>query len=118
MTLRPRFATLEGANQTQGANTMPWKLVMIDVGDEDANLKGLRLQDAFAAIFLNVGAPRGAVMLGGLDIHDKKYRYYFSPAAVRIADPLLASYSAQDCPAPPQKLLPFLVGNAGDRVTG
>jgi hypothetical protein len=91
---------------------MRWKQIMFD-GDDTVG--PAQLQTGFEAVFFAANAPRGAVMMGGFDPFANKYRYFFSPVALRILGALLASYSTENCNRPSQREVPFLVGNEADK---
>jgi hypothetical protein len=90
---------------------MSWKKVTLNADDIAAGVDN-RLQEAFAARFIAVGAPHDAVMYGNLDTAAEGYHFFFSPAAVAIAGPLLDSYASVDCPEPAPGTFAVLVRNA------
>jgi hypothetical protein len=69
------------------------------------------IQDAFAKIFIGLGAPRDAGMFGSLALGD--HTLFFSPGAVRIAKPILDYYGAVECAAPLRSEVAILAANTG-----
>ena len=90
---------------------MSWKKVTLSSEDITAGAEH-RLQEAFATRFIAAGSPPDAVMYANLDTAEEGFRIFFSPAAVVIAGPLLASYSPVDCSEPAPGSFAMLVGNS------
>src|ERR1700735_1331706 len=96
---------------------IPWKKVTLIAKDVTAG-KNFQLQNEFTAIWMAAGAPSNAAMYGDMVLHDDLYRFYFTPAAVMLALPLLERFGAQDCPEPDVKQLAVHVRNSGaDRTS-
>jgi len=89
---------------------MNWYTVRFS-NDEVANGRHMALQDAFAKIFIQSGAPIDAGMFGS--IAPGLADCYFSPGAARIAMPLIAAYHGVVCQAPRQADMAILVANHG-----
>ena len=73
-----------------------------------------RIQDAFASLLTDVGAPPGAAMFG-LPRDDNGADLYFTPPASRIAKNLLKENGALPCLPPVNEGdMALLVGGKGD----
>jgi hypothetical protein len=90
---------------------MSWRKVTLNSNDIAAGADN-RLHEAFTARFIAVGAPHNALMYANLDTAAEGYHFFFSPAAVAIAGPLLNSYAPIDCPEPAPGTFAVLVRNA------
>lgn len=71
-----------------------------------------QLQDAFEKMFMDTVAPEDAAMFENAPSPDE-HCFYFSPGAVTIFGPILKSYGATECEAPPRGGTSLLVGHAG-----
>lgn len=78
---------------------MSWKKIKLS-RDEIAAGKMGKLQDAYLARFMAAGFPQDAFMYANLDSAAEGHQIMFSPTAVKIAGPLLAPYTLEDCPEP------------------
>jgi len=77
---------------------MKWKRVEFDDADMTTG-KFEKLQMAFTNIMLESGAPAGVAMYGYKD-SQKPNHFFFTPDAVRIADPILEEFGAIECDEP------------------
>jgi len=102
---------LFGAPTNLGENIMSWKKVTLSSEDITAGAEH-RLQEAFVTRFIAAGSPHDAVMCANLDTAVQGFHIFFSPAAVVIAGPLLASYSPVDCSEPAPGSFAVLVRNS------
>jgi hypothetical protein len=69
----------------------------------------MRLQEAFEEAFMAAAGPMSAAMFKN---DPGEYAFYFSPAAVDIFRPVLATYRATECEAPRGAETSLLVGDA------
>jgi hypothetical protein len=92
-------------------NIMSWKKVTLSGHDIGAGAEH-RLQEDFATRLIAAGAPHDAVVYGNLDTAVEGFHFFFSPAAVVIAGPLLDSYSPVDCSEPVPGSFVVLVRNS------
>jgi hypothetical protein len=90
---------------------MPWKKVTLSPADISAG-RAMLLQETFSKRWMELGAPSRAVMYGNKDTIRDGHQFYFSPAAVEIAGPLLTLHEAVECPAPTQGSFVVLVKNS------
>ena len=92
---------------------MSWKVVTISPDDMAAG-RAMELQNGFAAIWMSVGAPPSAAMYGDKSIaDDRKFHFYFTPAAALLALAFLESFGAVDCPNQDATKLAVHVANSG-----
>ena len=75
--------------------------------------KGQKLADAFMVLLIaNAGLPRDAALFCRRSEDFKKMFYYFSPAAMQIARPLIERHGATPCSAPLRGTVDLAVGDA------
>jgi hypothetical protein len=92
---------------------MGWyKVTMLPA--EIVNRKAIRLQEAFADVFVKLGGPEDAGMFGSLDV--MRNEYFFSPGAVRIFEPAIVAYGGIQCEAPKRSEVAMLVVNHDARA--
>ena len=89
---------------------MSWKCVIFSPQGIAAGRKAA-LQNAFASLWMAAGAPPDAAMYGAKSVRDG--RCFFTPAAGKLAGPLLQNYGAVDCAEPDLRALIVLVKNEG-----
>jgi len=87
---------------------MPWYKVTLTHADIAAQ-KHQFLQNAFTLIATSHHAPKDAAMF--FDPTIGVHEYYFSPGAVLIAMPMLATYCGVECDAPARSSVRLLVGH-------
>lgn len=89
---------------------MPWYKVELSWDDITAD-KHRQLQDAFTALFIANGGPKGAAMVASSDAAEGDTNY-FSPRAADIAKSLIVRFGGVECPAPMRSAVDILVASA------
>jgi hypothetical protein len=88
---------------------MDWMRISMTSRDVAAG-RHMRLQEAFEGAFMAAAGPMSAAMFEN-DPSPGEYAFYFSPGAVDIFRPVLATYRAIECEAPPAAGTSLLVGD-------
>jgi hypothetical protein len=93
---------------------MTWMCVSLSPADISAGLE-MTLQEAFTKVWIAAGTPPDAIMYATRSARNS--RCYFTPAAVNLAQSLLATFGAVDCPEPDVHKLNVLVRNEGAPIS-
>jgi hypothetical protein len=84
-----------------------WYKVHLPASEAGAAAKGVRLQNDYARIYVRHAGPKDALLFANSARDD----YYFSPAAVRIAESLVRASGGAPCARPQRSQVSLLVGS-------
>jgi hypothetical protein len=87
---------------------MTWMCVSLP---DNPAIRETILQEAFTKVWIAAGLPPDAIMYRTQSGHDSQY--FFTPAAVGLARPILLEFDAVDCAEPDVDELIALVRNEG-----
>jgi hypothetical protein len=89
---------------------MPWYKVSL-TAEQIANGEEMRIQDQFNVLFSAAGGPKDMALfaskLSGSNVAD----LFFSPDAIKVAEPLIRSYRGEICEKPDRRAVALLVGH-------
>jgi hypothetical protein len=87
-----------------------WHKVHFDFADSDVRRRAVKLQSDYSRIFVKNRGPNDALVFTDREHSEQHYDYYFSPAAMQIAEALVLASGGVPCPRPDRKQVRLVVG--------